>query len=113
MASLSHFPAFHFPQFILGVVTARLVLFNSQRDEKLCAAIFVFGIVVVLAIALFNAPEWMRSDAVLAPICAAIMWGADGSIVVDGYSLPAAIGDVGPCRATRYTSCTGRCGFGG
>jgi peptidoglycan/LPS O-acetylase OafA/YrhL len=75
-AFVSHFPAFHFPQFILGVVTARLFLYGPGCDEKFCAAVFVLGIATVLVIALLDAPEWLRSDAVLAPIFAAIMWGA-------------------------------------
>jgi peptidoglycan/LPS O-acetylase OafA/YrhL len=72
------FPLFHLPQFLLGIALARLHRAGQRPSPAVAAWMFaaaVIGLMVVFATR-EEAPEWLRSDAVLAAFFGLLLMGA-------------------------------------
>jgi hypothetical protein len=73
----THFPLYHLPLFMFGMVLGRQFPFGRQPSTSWHGTIFAAGILVAVAVFGFRSlPSWTRSDAVLVVAFSLIIFGA-------------------------------------
>ena len=72
------FPAFHFPQFILGIALCRLWLFAPRLSTRHQTLLFCISTSIVAALLAVAPPTVAQADLYIAPLFAAIIYGAAG-----------------------------------